>query len=437
MPVWIERKHCTRKWRENVMLVKKGRRRVPENYIEYQVPFKQVKEQEDGTLLIEWYGSTPELDSYNDVVLASAFEKDIALSRYHDNPVILRGHDDEKIIWVMLEDKVDKGGRWVKAHLKYDTDNTFDMIKDGVVKGYSIGFIPRDYEYLHIDWRALDEISDEEWETINIWTDIKRVIKELEIFELSVVNLPANPATLFTMSKAVKSYFTDLIPKDMKLSKAELLELKNKALNGEALTDEEQDALDNVETPEVEETEEKSTETKDEPVEEVSDDEDDETDEVEETDTEDTDVSDDEEAETEEEDGEDEEDEEDTDWDELEDSSETDETSEEEDEAQEAEEDEEKSAVFGLKEIKTLQSEQKAMSEKMTAIEEKNVALQDLVEKLFGAYEELAEEHLALSGKFNAMPRKTAMIYTGKSVEKGDKATLRNSMQEAREKAVS
>jgi len=35
------------------------------------------------------------------------------------------------------------------------------------------------------------------------------------------------------------------------------------------------------------------------------------------------------------------------------------------------------------------------------------------------------------------MPRKTAMIYTGKSVEKGDKATLRNSMQEAREKAVS
>lgn len=184
------------------------------------------------------------MDSYNDTVLASAFSKEVALKRYHENPLILRGHDDSKIIGVMVEDRVDTGGRRVRAHLKYDVEDTFSMIKDGVVRGYSIGFIPREMEYYHIDGRKIEDIPETEWETINVWTDIKRVISELEIYELSVVNLPANPNTLFTMSKAVKSYFTDLIPSDMKLTKEELLAIKAKAMNGEA--------TDPVETEEVE-----------------------------------------------------------------------------------------------------------------------------------------------------------------------------------------
>lgn len=44
-----------------------------------------------------------------------------------------------------------------------------------------------------MDGRNLDALSEEEVSKLDFWTDVKRVIEELEVFEVSVVNIPANP----------------------------------------------------------------------------------------------------------------------------------------------------------------------------------------------------------------------------------------------------
>lgn len=427
MPKGIEVKQCTRKGRENVRLVQKWRRFVPENYIEYQVPFTWVKSQEDWTLFIEWYGSTPDLDSHNDVVLASAFKGKTSLKRFHENPLILRGHDDSKVIGAMVEDRVDSGGWWVKAHLKYDIDDTFKMIQDWVVKWYSIGFIPKAYEFFHIDGRSLDEISESERETINIWTDIKRVITDLEIYELSVVSLPANPKTLFTLSKAVKSYFTELLPNDMKITKEAMLEARRKALGIDVsgLENASEKALDTVvETQQEEVTEEKEAVVE---VETVKD----------EVEIKSEEVPDEEEVEETEEENEEEEvkkEEEETEWDVEEDSTEVEETAEN---AEEDTQEEEKAVavnVVEVKELKQVQEEMKGYRDEIKALRDEQKAMNEFVSELFDAYVELTEKATDMSNKLNAIPAKHGMVYVPKIWEK-DAWGLKKSMLDAKAKA--
>lgn len=60
-------------------------------------------------LRIAGYASTPDLDSYNDVVEPKAFAKEGALDRYLKNPVILLSHDHDRALGTMIENRVDNG----------------------------------------------------------------------------------------------------------------------------------------------------------------------------------------------------------------------------------------------------------------------------------------------------------------------------------------
>jgi len=51
------------------------RREKPEDYIEFQVPISKIEKKGD-SLMIAGYASTPDLDSYNDVVEPKAFAKE-------------------------------------------------------------------------------------------------------------------------------------------------------------------------------------------------------------------------------------------------------------------------------------------------------------------------------------------------------------------------
>lgn len=163
-----------------------------------------VFEQRDGKLYIEWYASTPEIDRYNSIITKESFDEWI--KNYLKNPVILLWHNPDKAIGVMVEHRMDAKGLWIKAEISKNEDNIYSDITEWRTKGFSIGFVALKSEYKTRDWRKLSEITEEEYRLLDD-KDVVRVISEIELVEISVVNVPANPSSLFSLTKAVRAYF--------------------------------------------------------------------------------------------------------------------------------------------------------------------------------------------------------------------------------------
>lgn len=135
------------------------------------------------SITIEGYASTNDSDRHGDVVASYVWEK--GLENYLKNPVILAYHKHTEPIGRMVEHKVDQKGLWIKARISAAAEEVFNLVKDGVLTAFSIGFRIIDAEY-------------------NQATDLF-VIKELELHEISVVAVPANQNTLFSLSKSFES----------------------------------------------------------------------------------------------------------------------------------------------------------------------------------------------------------------------------------------
>jgi HK97 family phage prohead protease/HK97 family phage major capsid protein len=131
-------------------------------------------------LTIKGYASTNDVDRHGDIVPASVWEK--GMQNYLKNPVILAYHDHSAPIGRMTEHTVDEKGLLVKARISAAAGDVYDLVKDGVLTAFSIGFRIVDAEYNS----ALELF----------------VVKELELHEISVVSVPANQNTLFSLSKA-------------------------------------------------------------------------------------------------------------------------------------------------------------------------------------------------------------------------------------------
>jgi HK97 family phage major capsid protein len=101
----------------------------------------------------------------------------------------------------MVDHRIDSKGLWIKARISAAAGEVFNLIKDGVLTAFSIGFRIADAEY-----NAANELF---------------VVKELELHEISVVSVPANQNTLFSLSK---SFETDEELKFFKLQFAPKLE---------------------------------------------------------------------------------------------------------------------------------------------------------------------------------------------------------------------
>lgn len=131
------------------------------------------------SIYIEGYASTNEVDRANDVVPTSVWEKGI--QNYLKNPIILAQHDYDDPIGRMVEYKIDSKGLWIKARISAAAE-VFNLVKDEVVTAFSVGFRINDAEY-----NAATELF---------------VVKDLELIEISVVSIPCNQNTLFSLSKA-------------------------------------------------------------------------------------------------------------------------------------------------------------------------------------------------------------------------------------------
>ena len=148
------------------------------------------------SIYIEGYASTNDVDRANDVVPTGVWEKGI--QNYLKNPIILSQHDHDDPIGRMVEYKIDSKGLWIKARISAAAE-VFNLVKDEVVTAFSVGFRINDAEY-----NAATELF---------------VVKDLELVEISVVSIPCNQNTLFSLSKAFsdadeyKNFKTQFAPK--------------------------------------------------------------------------------------------------------------------------------------------------------------------------------------------------------------------------------
>ena len=131
------------------------------------------------SIYIEGYASTNDVDRSSDVIPSSVWEAGI--QNYLKNPILLAQHDHDDPIGRMVDYKIDSKGLWIKARISAAAE-IFNLVKDEVVTAFSVGFRIMDAEY-----NAVAELF---------------VIKELELVEISVVSVPCNQNTLFSLSKA-------------------------------------------------------------------------------------------------------------------------------------------------------------------------------------------------------------------------------------------
>jgi HK97 family phage prohead protease/HK97 family phage major capsid protein len=132
---------------------------------------------------IEGYANTTSVDRTGDIIPMPAWNT--ALENYLKNPIILAYHDHDEPIGRMVDYRVDAQGLWVKARISAAAEDVFNLVKDGVLTAFSVGFIIKDAMY--------DSVTD------------LFIIKELELLEISVVSVPANQDSIFSLSKSFET----------------------------------------------------------------------------------------------------------------------------------------------------------------------------------------------------------------------------------------
>lgn len=187
---------------------------------------------------IEWYASTKDKDRVWDIVVPDAFKS--ALEWYMMNPIVLLQHKAEKPIWVVEEANIDDNWLYIKAKITENTDWVMNQIKNGVLRAFSIWYRVKDYD---TDARELADWS----------YDFTNIIKDLELFEISVVSIPANP---FALSKSIEWL---LEVKELVEWEEETVEESNEQ-ESEEIAHSEEEWAENEEKVEEVEAEEKSEE---------------------------------------------------------------------------------------------------------------------------------------------------------------------------------
>lgn len=142
---------------------------------------KSVEDSDD--LIIEGYANTVDKDRAGDIITDKFWKGNHALKDYKKNPIILAYHDHSKPIGKAIEMVVDERGLRIKARISKGAGPVYDLIKDGILSAFSIGFVVDDAEYNQKD------------DTF--------YINKGRVHETSVVSVPCNQESLFSISKSL------------------------------------------------------------------------------------------------------------------------------------------------------------------------------------------------------------------------------------------
>lgn len=147
---------------------------------------KTEKHNSSSVLKIAGYANTVDKDRSGDVVLPSAWAKGI--DNYRKNPVLLYQHNHSNPIGRVEKIVVDKKGIFIEAKVSEAAEKlhgVHSLIKDGALKSFSVGFYVKDGKH--------DKAKD------------TFVISDVELLEISVVSVPANQESLFSVKKGFES----------------------------------------------------------------------------------------------------------------------------------------------------------------------------------------------------------------------------------------
>lgn len=130
---------------------------------------------EDGVMAFAGYASVfGGVDSYGDTIDPKAYDKTLKRGK-NDRPIRMRWNHYGPVIGKWTEMRVDGKGLWVEGELTPGhsvAQDTYASLKHGAVDGLSIGYWPKKIEMLDDGKR--------------------RLLKEIELVEVSVVEDPAD-----------------------------------------------------------------------------------------------------------------------------------------------------------------------------------------------------------------------------------------------------
>ncbi len=145
----------------------------------------KAHEGDDGSVMIRGMASTADFDRAGDSISAEAWQKG-GLKNFEKNPIILFNHDYDKPIGRATGIKAGSNGLELEAKIsKAAPASVAQLVKDGVLGAFSVGFRVKDADYVK--------------ETDGL------MIKDAELFEVSVVSVPCNQAATFSLAKSFDS----------------------------------------------------------------------------------------------------------------------------------------------------------------------------------------------------------------------------------------
>ena len=139
---------------------------------------------EDGSVKIRGMASTSEFDRAGDSISVDAWTKG-GLKNFEKNPIILFNHDYNRPIGRATALKATDNGLELEAKISKAAKDVVDLVKDGVLGAFSVGFRVKDADYI------------EETDGLRI--------KDAELFEVSVVSVPCNQTATFSLAKSFDS----------------------------------------------------------------------------------------------------------------------------------------------------------------------------------------------------------------------------------------
>ena len=139
---------------------------------------------EDGSVMIRGMASTHDFDRAGDSISVDAWTKG-GLKNFEKNPIILFNHDYNRPIGRATGLKTTENGLELTAKISKAAKDVTELVKDGVLGAFSVGFRVKDADYL------------EETDGLKI--------KDAELFEVSVVSVPCNQSATFSLAKSFDS----------------------------------------------------------------------------------------------------------------------------------------------------------------------------------------------------------------------------------------
>ena len=139
---------------------------------------------DDGSVKIRGMASTVDFDRAGDSISADAWTKG-GLNNFEKNPIILFNHDYNRPIGRATGLKATSNGLELEAKISKAAKDVVELVKDGVLGAFSVGFRVKDADYI------------EETDGLRI--------KDAELFEVSVVSVPCNQTATFSLAKSFDS----------------------------------------------------------------------------------------------------------------------------------------------------------------------------------------------------------------------------------------